>query len=342
MSSNVDVVVRQLADQGFSVQTNAPFGELTTYGVGGRCAALVEISGGAMSETLAGIVSRHNGLPTFVLGNGSNTLVADAGFDGLVIRLVAPRDPDAMRVVVVDGMITVDAWMPLPVLARRSVAAGACGLEWAVGVPGTVGGAVRMNAGGHGAEIVDNLDSARVVSLRSGRATDVPASELGLHFRGSALAPWHLVASARFAVSPPDGHDCAGEISEIVAWRREHQPGGRNAGSVFVNPAPGQGSSGALIDAAGLRGFTVGGASVSEKHANFIQATPGSRSSDVVAVMSGVQEAVQKATGVVLRSEVKLVGFDAETERQFADGGHESAGIEGLRLALCAQLGETR
>ena len=342
MTAGIGSIVSDLMRAGFEVHEGASFGEMTTYGVGGGCAVMVEISGGAHAEPLAAIVARHPDVPVCILGNGSNTLVADTGFDGLVVRLVAPRDPAAMQVAVENGVVSVDAWMPLPVLARRSVAAGACGLEWAVGVPGTVGGAVRMNAGGHGAEIIDTLVSARLVSLRSGQGDDVPAADIGLHFRGSGLADWHLVASARFAVEHPDGHDCAGEISSIVAWRREHQPGGRNAGSVFVNPAPGDGSAGALIDAADMRGFTVGGASVSDKHANFIQAAPGASAADVVNVMIAVQDSVRERTGITLRSEVRLVGFGADVVDRFADRGHVAPEVAAVRESLCARLGESR
>ena len=127
----------------------------------------------------------------------------------------------------------------MPVLARRSVGAGRGGLEWCVGIPGTVGGAVRINAGGHGAEMVDNLIDARLVSLKSGNVCVVPNADLGLHFRGSALSQHHVVLSARFQTSNITPEEGTTTINSVVAWRREHQPGGRNAGSVFVNPAHG-------------------------------------------------------------------------------------------------------
>lgn len=329
-----------LARAGLSVTTDAPFGALTTYGVGGTCSVMVEASGSGEAIRAAEVISGCGPVPVVVLGNGSNTLVADRGFDGIVVHVVASRNPDDFRVTVVDSTVTADGWMPLPVLARRTVAAGGCGLEWAVGVPGTVGGAVRMNAGGHGAETVDSLRSARVVSLLSGRCADIPVEDLGLHFRGSALRDTDLVVSATFAVHDPAGHDCAGELADIVAWRRANQPGGRNAGSVFVNPAPGTGSSGALIDSVGMRGHRVGGVAVSDKHANFIQASDGATAADVVAVMSDVQERVREAHGVVLRSEVRMVGFDAAVVSRFAADGHGGADAATAAAAIAARLGE--
>lgn len=333
-------VVAALRAEGHVVTDDAPFGALTTYGTGGCAAAMVETTDQVSLASVASVVAAHPGVEVFVLGNGSNTLVADGGFDGLVIRPRPPTDPDAARVEVRNGMVEVPAWMPLPVLARRSVAAGACGLEWAVGVPGTVGGAVRMNAGGHGSEMIDDLVGCAVTSLRSGRTEWVEAGLLGLHFRGSVLCDWHVVASARLCVREPNGHDCAAEIASIVAWRREHQPGGRNAGSVFVNPAPGTGSSGALIDRCGLRGLTVGGATVSDKHANFVQAAAGATAADILAVMTVVRERVEAETGTRLASETRLVGFDpAVAERFRRDDSSASHPVEATRR-LCTALGE--
>ena len=174
----------------------------------------------------------------------------------------------------------------LPVAARQSVARGLTGFEWGVGVPGSVGGAVRMNAGGHGADMEASVVDATVLSVRSGQIARVSAEQLGFYFRGSALSNSHVVLSVRMRTTEQDSVIGTTEINAVVAWRREHQPGGRNAGSVFVNPGAGDESSGALIDSAGLRGFTIGAVSVSEKHANFIQAGEGSTAADIAAVIA--------------------------------------------------------
>jgi UDP-N-acetylmuramate dehydrogenase len=203
--------------------------------------------------------------------------------------------------------------VPLPVLARQAAKAGIAGLEFYVGIPGTVGGALRMNAGGHGAETADVVVSARVLGVASGGAVrEADTGALGFGYRTSALGPGDVVISARFAGHPDAPAACARRIDEIVRWRREHQPGGQNAGSVFTNP-PGD-SAGRLIDACGLKGLQIGGAVVSEKHANFFAASPGATAADVVALIRLVQERVETATGVRLVPEVQLVGFAGPSE----------------------------
>lgn len=329
-----DEIAAVVASSGLEVRREVPLAPLTTYQVGGAARVAVRVGSVDDAERLGGALSSHRDLPLLVVGRGSNMLVADAGFDGLAV-LMSSLDSDA---VTLDGdLVSASAGVPLPVLARRSVAAGRCGLEWAVGVPGSVGGGVRMNAGGHGADISDSLVDALVVSLRSGRRETVAADALDLHFRGSALADHHVVVSARFATT---AGDCSALLTEIVSWRREHQPGGRNAGSVFVNPAPGEGSAGAIIDSLGLRGHRVGGAEVSHKHANFIVADGGARAADVLEVMRAVHISVLEATGVRLRSEVRLVGFDKSTTTEFLDERHRDAGRDAARQALATTMGE--
>jgi cell division septal protein FtsQ len=197
---------------------------------------------------------------------------------------------------------------------------GLKGFEWGVGVPGTIGGAVRMNAGGHGSDMASSLVSARIFHLLRGVEAHVDAVDLGLRFRGSAIADHHVVLSATLNLGWATDSD-AGEtqLSEIVKWRRENQPGGQNAGSVFVNPVPGEVSAGALIDQIGMRGFRIGTAHVSEKHANFIQSDEGGLASDVVQVMAEIRRRVKESTGYDLRSEIRLAGFDATTDPSLVD-----------------------
>jgi UDP-N-acetylmuramate dehydrogenase len=216
-------------------------------------------------------------LPVLVVGRGSNLLVADRGFPGLAVVLGA----FALEIEVHGSDVVAGGAVSLPVLARKTVAAGLTGLEWAVGVPVSVGGGVRMNAGGHGSDIASTAVGVRVFDLRSGEDCAVPASALGLRFRGSDLADHQVVVSARFALAPGERVASEAELAEIVHWRREHQPGGQNAVSVFVNPVPGQLSAGEVIDGLGLRGLRIGTAEVSPKHANFIQADEGGAAADV-------------------------------------------------------------
>jgi UDP-N-acetylmuramate dehydrogenase len=208
--------------------------------------------------------------------------------------------------------VTAGGGVLLPVLARRTAAAGLTGLEWMVGIPGSVGGAVRMNAGGHGSDMATVLAGVHIVDLASGEDYEVAPAHLGLRFRGSDLGDRHVVVAARFELAPGDRARSEAEIAEIVRWRREHQPGGQNCGSVFINPIPFELSAGQVIDELGLRGLRVGTAQVSEKHANFIQADEDGRAADVRAVMEAVRATVLERRGIALRSEVRLVGFDDE------------------------------
>ena len=330
--------VEQCVDAGLQVDTNVAMAQRTTYGVGGSAAVVVVVHSESDALALSNAVAQCQVENIVVVGRGSNVLVSDEGFDGVVVLLGAVSPDSAVSV---EGdVVQAGGSVLMPVLARRSVGAGRGGLEWCVGIPGTVGGAVRMNAGGHGAEMIDNLINARVVSLKSGKVCDVANADLGMHFRGSALSQHHVVLSARFQTSNIAPEEGTATINSVVAWRREHQPGGRNAGSVFVNPAQGEGSAGALIDAAALRGYSRGGASVSEKHANFIQASDNATAADVVAVMSDVQQKVFEVHGIMLRSEVVLVGFDERIADQFSDLRHSALEQNDARAHLSKLLGD--
>jgi UDP-N-acetylmuramate dehydrogenase len=164
-----------------------------------------------------------------------------------------------------------------------------------------------MNAGGHGSDLAASLVGVRLVDLRTGEDGRVSAPALELGYRRSAVAPHHVVVDAELALAQGDPERGAALLSEIVAWRREHQPGGPNAGSVFTNPEGD--SAGRLIEAAGAKGLRVGTAEVSTKHANFIQADEGGRAGDVLALMVEVRRRVREATGVDLHPETRCLGF---------------------------------
>ena len=286
------------------VERHHPLGELTTYRVGGRAALFVEVADAADLAVLAGVTAGRE-IDTLVLGRGSNLLVADAGFDGLVVQL---GDDFAGIESADDRLTVVGAAAPLPTVARRVTATGLTGFEWAVGVPGSIGGAVRMNAGGHGSDMAASLRSARVLDLRTGAVEDVSRDDLELGYRRSAVLPHHVVVTAQIVLDAGDADAGMAEIAEIVRWRREHQPGGQNAGSVFTNPAGD--SAGRLIDACGLKGARSGTAEISPKHANFIQADPGGAADDIAALMIETVNAVADATGIRLHPETRMVGFD--------------------------------
>jgi UDP-N-acetylmuramate dehydrogenase len=297
---NVDAVAASI---GFvALERDVPASELTTWRVGGPIALVASI--GTESELLRVSELLTPDVEILVIGRGSNLLVADTGFAGLGLRLVGSFE----RVVVEETSVLAGGAVPLPVLARRSAAAGRAGLEFYVGIPGTVGGAVAMNAGGHGCETAEVLIEAFTLALGTASIERRAVGSLCFSYRSSAIAPREVVVGARFAVCADDPGATGLRIDEIVRWRREHQPGGANAGSVFSNP-PGD-SAGRLIDACGLRGLRVGGASVSEKHANFIQTEAPATADDVRALMREIARRVADTTGVVLTPEVRMVGFE--------------------------------
>ena len=288
------------------VERDAPLGALTTWRVGGPAAVLVRLEGVGDLAVLAASMSPET--PRAVLGRGSNLLVADLGFPGVVIVLGAGFE---LVEIGADHVVAGGA-TPLPVLARQCAAAGRSGLGFYVGIPGSVGGAVRMNAGGHGADTSEVLVEATVADLDGDGTPELRSIEtLGLGYRHSALGPSDVVVEAVFAVGKGSPEYLREEIGEIVRWRTEHQPGGANAGSVFKNP-PGDSAARLIDQQCGLRGMRVGGAVVSEKHANFIQADVGATAADVHQLIRAVRDRVEQEAGVLLEVEVHQLGFDGD------------------------------
>ena len=285
------------------VSDGAPLGALSTYRVGGAAGLLVEVGSLNDLRRLARIAARE-GWQVLVVGLGSNLLVADAGFDGVALRLGT-----AFAVTRIDApSVTAGGATPLPVVARQCAAAGLGGFGWAVGVPGSVGGAVRMNAGGHGSDMSEVLHSAAIVDLGTGEEWRADRDDLALGYRRSALASAHVVAEVEISLRQSRRDREEELIREIVAWRRRNQPGGANTGSVFINP-PGD-SAGRLVDAAGCKGLRIGSASVSGMHANFIQADAGGSADDVMSLMVEVARRVEAHSGVRLHPETHFVGFE--------------------------------
>ncbi|MCZ7536429.1 MAG: UDP-N-acetylmuramate dehydrogenase [Acidimicrobiia bacterium] len=316
MTPDPEVPMRSLADElgrrlPGRVERDAPSAGLVTFRCGGPFAVLVRASGSPIcwgwrslwrvrrrSRCWSWVGARIYWWPTTgsPASPCSSTLVSRAS------RRTRPAAPSA------------GGAAALPVLARRAASAGLAGLEFYVGIPGSVGGAVRMNAGGHGSETRDVLTEVRVVDLSSGASARRAAADLDLGYRSSALRDGEVVVEASFATTRDDPDECTRRIDEVVRWRREHQPGGANAGSVFRNP-PGD-SAGRLIDACGLRGRTVGGVRVSEKHANFFVASPGATAADVRDLVAEVRAAVEAGAGVRLECELRMVGFGESAEVQ--------------------------
>lgn len=295
--------VDQLIDAGL-VRRDVPLGPMTTYKAGGPAAYFAELGDVGDLERLisSGLTASR---PVLVLGRGSNLVVADAGFRGLVVRLGG-----SFTVVTIEGeRVHAGAATPLPRLARQAVEAGLVGLEFFVGIPGSVGGAVRQNAGCFGTETRDRLLEAEIIDMTTGERTARTGDDLDLSYRHSNLKPIELVAAASFQARHGDPEAGKAEMREIIRWRKEHQPGGTlNAGSVFKNPP--DVAAGELIDRLGLKGTRVGDVAVSDKHANFFVAGPQATADDIYRLVRQVKDTVFARSGTILEPEIQFVGFE--------------------------------
>jgi UDP-N-acetylmuramate dehydrogenase len=304
-----DALVADLRDAGVGeIRAGSSLAELTTLRVGGPARALVVAERDA-DLTAVGAVCRAADVPWLVVGRGSNLLVADAGWPGVAIVLGRGfRGVDiAMDADGTSGTATLGAAEPLPTVAVRLADASLTGAAWAAGVPGTVGGGVRMNAGAHGGQVADHLVDVDLVRLRSGARETWPASACGLTYRHSQLPDDAVVVRTTWRLARGDADTIRAEVRGVRDWRRQHQPINEpNCGSVFTNP-PGD-SAGRLIEAIGGKGLRIGGAEVSQKHANFIVTRAGATAADVVALVTELRDRVADATGTLLRPEVVVVG----------------------------------
>lgn len=294
-------VAAALRDAGATVVQDAALAPFTTLRVGGPARLLATVRD---ERTLAGVlrIATAATLPWFVLGRGSNLLVPDAGWPGLALRL----DGDLRAVRVEGAHVHAGGAAALPTVALRAAEAGLGGFAWGVAVPGSVGGAVRMNAGAHGADMRDALVSARLLRAGSDEAEELDAERLGLRYRGSDVPADAVVVAAALRLAPADAAAVRAEMDDIRAWRREHQPlHASTCGSVFTNP-PG-GSAGRLIEEAGFKGHRVGGATVSPTHANFIETAPGSCADDVLRLIEEVRTGVARRHGIELAVEVVVL-----------------------------------
>ncbi|MDX1468482.1 MAG: UDP-N-acetylmuramate dehydrogenase [Acidimicrobiia bacterium] len=288
------------------VRERVPLGPMTTYKLGGPAAYFADV---VDREALAEIAQSGvaASLPTLVIGRGSNLVVADGGFDGLVIRLgegfsQVSFDPGGQTV-------TAGGAVPLPKLARAVVDEGFTGLEFFVGVPGSVGGAVRQNAGCFGQETADRLAVADLFDLSGGGRRRATPEQLELSYRHSNVGSHEVVMEASFYIDEGDSEQARAEMREITRWRRDNQPGGTlNAGSVFKNPD--HISAGELIDSLGLKGLRVGDVEVSNKHANFFVAGPDATSAQIAELIAQVKDRVLEMSGTNLEPEIQMVGFE--------------------------------
>lgn len=286
------------------LQRDVALAPLTTYRFGGKAMFYADVADTATLHRVLATRKAAGGVPFLTLGRGSNVVVSDSGFPGLVVRLSGE-----FREIELDGdeEVTAGAGASLPRLARETVKANRGGLEWCVGIPGSVGGAVRMNAGGHGGDTAAWLVDAEVLSAETLEHRTLSTAALRLSYRSSALTDDDVVVRARYRTIPRSREEGERLLRDITTWRREHQPGGTlNAGSVFKNP-PGD-SAGRLVDSLGLKGLRVGGACVSARHANFFEADAGCTAQDVHDLVWTVRERVRDGTGIFLDPEIRFIG----------------------------------
>jgi UDP-N-acetylmuramate dehydrogenase len=284
------------------VETGVPLSRLTTIGTGGLAAGFARPESLAeLEESLRWAVER--GLPVVAVGLGSNLLAADSGVDALVVRLAGD-----LAAVEIDGdLVRAGGGATNAVCLHRARSAGLGGLEFACAIPGTAGGGVRMNAGAYGSDWAAILERALVVSA-DGSGWLTPR-ELGLSYRHSDLGPNRVVARVEYRLSPRPVDEIKREVAELVARRKATQPTNkRTFGSVFKNP-PGELGAGRMLEACGLKGYRIGGAVISPRHANFIENTGGATSADCVNLMAEARRRAREEHGVELEHEVVLVGF---------------------------------
>lgn len=288
-------------ERGIALTMDAPMAPITTLRVGGPADRLVAV--GSRDELLAAVrLARDAGTACFVLGNGSDLVVADLGIRGLVIR-------NRARGVASDGLrLHADAGAPMALLVRRCTSDGLAGLEFGTSIPGTLGGAVWANAGAHGSEMRDVVASVEVWDPRDDAETTLEADACAFGYRESRFKHGpEVVLAATLSLRRGDPAAIAEQVAADQAQRRASQPlADQNAGSVFRNPPDDH--AGRLIDAAGLKGRRVGGATVSQLHANFIVTDQDAKAADVRALGDRVRAEVFARFGVELVYEIEFVG----------------------------------
>lgn len=301
--------IDELRDLG-SLLRQEPMARHTTFGIGGPADLYLKVdSRAALLKAIR--VARHVHLPFFVLGSGSNILVGDRGIRGLMIENGARAliGPDRERSG--DVRLKAESGLSFAALGRRICRAGYWGLEWAVGIPGTVGGAVVYNAGAYGGCLADVLVGVEVADP-DGSVEMLAAESLCLEYRGSVFTRGffldRVVLSVDLRVRAGDPAAIGARVGQLDSKRKAAQPPGRNAGSIFKNPA--EKPAWWYIDQVGLRGARIGGAEISPKHANFFMNVGGARATDVKALMDEAIRRVQERFGVELHREVALVGED--------------------------------
>ena len=291
---------------GLEVRANEPMSRHTSFRIGGP-ARLMALPKSAVQAKAAVLAAREANILPFFLGNGSNLLVPDEGVERFLIQPAGRYSADPLnRVWEENGQLCAGGGVSLAMLANAAKGRALTGLEFASGIPGSVGGGVVMNAGAYGGEMAQVLVSVTALDL-DGNIQTIPAEHCGLGYRKSIFSDGQrLVLEARFQLESGDPDTIRARMDELAAKRKEKQPlEYPSAGSMFKRP---EGYfAAALIDQCGLKGFAVGGAQVSEKHAGFVVNRGGATCADVLELVRQVQARVQEQTGVALEMEVKVL-----------------------------------
>jgi len=293
------------------IQQNEPLSRHTSFAIGGPADLMAYPADREDIATLLQEIGRRQ-LPYFFLGGGTNVLFRDRGFRGVVINLKRMQkiaiEREYRSIGGLFAVINAEAGALLPRVLAFAAEEGLTGLEFAAGIPGTIGGAVCMNAGTSRGEIGDIIESVGLISP-AGELVTKGRDDMGFGYRTSLIPEGYMVVDAKMIVRREDKEKIKDEIKELLDLRKQRQPWGfPNAGSIFKNPH--EESAGRLIERAGLKGRTVGDAQVSDKHANFIINRGQAKAADVIKLMEIVQQAVLEVHGVRLEPEIKIVGED--------------------------------
>lgn len=306
LDMNTQSLLRLAEDLRCRVMYDEPLSSHTTFKVGGPCTAMVDITS---ADALTQLVEEASalGLRTMAMGNGSNMLFDDKGYKGVIFLISNSFDKVYMKG---EDILVAQAGCSLLKLCRYALEHSLSGLEFAYGIPGTVGGAVFMNAGAYGGEIKDVINLCRVIDP-NGRELELDSGKLDMSYRHSRFCDsGEIVAEAEFKLTPGEHDDIQDKMVDLMSRRREKQPlNFPSAGSTFKRP---EGAfAGKLIQDCGLRGYSVGGAQVSEKHCGFVVNKGGATCADILNLIEHVQKTVKKDTGYDLECEVRYIPYEA-------------------------------
>lgn len=298
-----DAVSEIITQPGSRLRFSEPLAKHTYFGIGGEATAYIEVS--TVSE-LAALARFHKqwDVPVAIIGRGSNLLVSDTGFKGISIRLVG----ELAKLEINGNVISVGAGLSLPRLSKTMSRHGLSGVEFALGIPGSVGGALIMNAGAWGSSFGDVVKNVTVMD-HTGKLITLTHEEAHFEYRHSGLDAYFCVTGATLELEPGDADAITAQMQAFYKQKVETQPfAEENAGCMFKNPTGD--SAGRLIDISGLKGYRIGGAEVSKVHGNFILNIDNATAEDVLKLVAYIQDQVREKTGISLQTEVKRLGFE--------------------------------